>query len=43
MSRILLLIGHSENRRLLSDWLGARYEVTAPDVGAPAQSASSPG
>jgi serine phosphatase RsbU (regulator of sigma subunit) len=38
MSRILLLIGHSENRRLLSDWLGARYEVAAPEVTAPEQS-----
>lgn len=33
MSRILLLIGHSENRRLLAEWLRARYDVTAPEVG----------
>jgi serine phosphatase RsbU (regulator of sigma subunit) len=37
MSRILLLIAHSENRRLLSDWLGALYDVAAPEVAAPEQ------
>jgi serine phosphatase RsbU (regulator of sigma subunit) len=31
MDRILLLLAHSENRRLLSEWLSSRYEVAAPD------------
>ena len=37
MSRILLLLEHKENRRLLAQWLGMYYEVTIPDavVGAP--------
>jgi serine phosphatase RsbU (regulator of sigma subunit) len=29
--RILLLLAHPENRRLLADWLGRRYEVRALD------------
>ncbi len=35
MNRILLLLAHSENRRLLSEWLSARYEVAEPDVTSP--------
>jgi len=31
MSRILLLLGHRENRRLLCEWLETRYEVLMPD------------
>ncbi|KAM3108017.1 ATP-binding protein [Phormidesmis sp. 146-33] len=31
MSRILLLIEHRENRRLMSDWLSPRYQVIVPD------------
>lgn len=29
--RILLLLAHPENRRLLADWLGRQYEVCVPD------------
>ena len=32
MDRVLLLVAHSENRRLLSEWLSSRYEVIAPAV-----------
>jgi serine phosphatase RsbU (regulator of sigma subunit) len=32
MDRVLLLLANTENRRLLSEWLSSRYEVTAPDV-----------
>jgi signal transduction histidine kinase len=37
MSRILLLLEHKENRRLLAQWLGMYYEVLIPDavVGTP--------
>ncbi|MBX3192773.1 MAG: SpoIIE family protein phosphatase [Labilithrix sp.] len=27
MSRVLVVLGHAENRRLLADWLSAHYEV----------------
>src|SRR5262245_10252808 len=30
--RILLLMAHRENRRLLSDWLANRYHVLVPDA-----------
>ena len=30
MSRILLLLAHRENRRLLADWLASRYQVLLP-------------
>jgi hypothetical protein len=32
MSRIVLLIEHGENRRLLSDWLSLHHEVAIPDA-----------
>ncbi|GAA6622057.1 ATP-binding protein [Scytonema sp. NUACC26] len=32
MRRILLLLEHQENRRLLAQWLKTRYEVIVPDV-----------
>lgn len=32
MNRILLLLEHKENRRLLSEWLATRYQVIAPDL-----------
>jgi signal transduction histidine kinase len=32
MNRVLLLLGHPGNRRLLRDWLGRHYEVVRPDV-----------
>jgi serine phosphatase RsbU (regulator of sigma subunit) len=35
MSRVLLLLAHSENRRLLSEWLSSRYEVAAPELASP--------
>jgi serine phosphatase RsbU (regulator of sigma subunit) len=31
MSRILLLLAHRENRRLLADWLAARYQIALPE------------
>ncbi|MCV3212806.1 ATP-binding protein [Plectonema radiosum NIES-515] len=31
MCKILLLLEHKENRRLLSEWLKTRYEVFSPD------------
>lgn len=31
MSRILLLLGHRENRRLLCEWLEPRYDMLVPD------------
>lgn len=31
MSRILLLLEHKENRRLMSEWLAIRHEVILPD------------
>jgi phosphoserine phosphatase RsbU/P len=31
MSRILLLLAHGENRRLLADWLATRYQVLLPE------------
>ena len=31
MSRILLLVEHAQNRRLLSEWLATHYEVSSPD------------
>jgi PAS domain S-box-containing protein len=31
LSRILLLLEHRENSRLLADWLSTRYEVIKPD------------
>jgi serine phosphatase RsbU (regulator of sigma subunit) len=31
MSRILLLLAHRENRRLLADWLATRYQVLLPE------------
>jgi PAS domain S-box-containing protein len=31
MSRILLLLEHRENRRLMSDWLSPRYQVIVPE------------
>src|SRR5215831_8539695 len=31
MSRILLLLAHRENRRLLADWLATRYQVVLPE------------
>jgi PAS domain S-box-containing protein len=31
MSRILLLLGHRENRRLLCEWLEPRYDMFVPD------------
>ncbi|MGI2902834.1 ATP-binding protein [Tolypothrix sp. VBCCA 56010] len=31
MCKILLIIEHKENRRLLSEWLETRYEVFSPD------------
>ena len=31
MSRVLLLMAHKENRRLLADWLATRYQVEQPD------------
>lgn len=31
MCKILLLLENKENRRLLSEWLGTRYEVFSPD------------
>jgi PAS domain S-box-containing protein len=31
MDRILLLLEHKENRRLLSEWLATHYEVYSPD------------
>lgn len=31
MSRIVLLIDHVENRRLLADWLSLHHEVSAPE------------
>lgn len=31
MNRILLLLEHKENRRLLSEWLATRYQVVLPD------------
>lgn len=33
MSRILLLLDHQENSRLMAQWLGTRYEVIIPDAG----------
>ena len=32
MSRVLLLMAHRENRRLLADWLATRHEVLLPDA-----------
>ena len=32
MSRVLLLMAHKENRRLLADWLATRHEVLLPDA-----------
>src|SRR5438552_15707071 len=32
MSRILLLMDHKENRRLLAEWLASRYTVLAADT-----------
>jgi signal transduction histidine kinase len=32
MCKILLLLEHKENRRLLSEWLKTRYEVFSPDL-----------
>ena len=32
MSRIVLLIEHVENRRLLAEWLSLHHEVTTPDT-----------
>ncbi|MBE9016408.1 hybrid sensor histidine kinase/response regulator [Chroococcidiopsis sp. CCALA 051] len=34
MGRILLLLEHQENRRLLSEWLAPRYSVILPEVAA---------
>jgi signal transduction histidine kinase len=31
MSRILLLVEHRQNRRLLADWLGRSYQVEVPE------------
>ena len=31
VSRVLLLMAHKENRRLLADWLATRYQVEQPD------------
>ncbi|MGV0024605.1 hybrid sensor histidine kinase/response regulator [Phormidesmis priestleyi] len=31
MNRILLLLEHRENRRLMSEWLSPRYQVIVPD------------
>ena len=31
MNRILLLLAHRENRRLLADWLATRYQVVLPE------------
>ncbi len=35
MSRVLLLMAHKENRRLLAGWLATRHEVVLPDSAAP--------
>ena len=32
MSRVLLLLEHRENRRLLAQWLELFYEVIVPDT-----------
>lgn len=32
MSRVLLLMAHRENRRLMADWLATRYQVALPDA-----------
>ena len=38
MERILLSIEHQENRRLLSQWLSAKYEVLSPEADFKAES-----
>ena len=35
MNRILLLLAHRENCRLLSEWLSLRYQVFFPQSGCP--------
>ncbi len=37
MNRILLLLEHKENRRLLSEWLATRYQLISPDFDLEAQ------
>ncbi|HEY9669637.1 MAG TPA: PAS domain S-box protein, partial [Coleofasciculaceae cyanobacterium] len=38
MNRVLLLLAHRENCRLLSEWLSVRYQVFFPPSGCPATS-----
>lgn len=38
MNRVLLLLAHRENCRLLSEWLSVRYQVFCPPSGCPATS-----
>lgn len=42
MNRILLLLEHKENRRLLSEWLATRYQVVLPDSDLEAQDQRAP-